>query len=67
MGDTCRFRILIWLLLVLPLATYGESITVGDIEIAPEDFSATLSAEKRVAKCLSCHGNRAGGDIDEYR
>ena len=23
-----------------------------------------MSAEKRVAKCLSCHGNRAGGDID---
>ena len=37
---------------------------MGDIEISPDDFSATLSPEKRVAKCLSCHGNRAGGDID---
>ena len=47
-----------------PLITHGENIRVGDIEISPDDFSATLSPEKRVAKCLSCHGNRAGGDID---
>jgi hypothetical protein len=37
---------------------------VGDIEIHPEDFSAKLGSEKRIAKCLSCHGNHAGGDID---
>ena len=37
---------------------------MGDIEISPEAFSATLSPEKRVAKCLSCHGSQAGGDID---
>ena len=47
-----------------PLITHGENIRVGDIEISPDDFSATLSPEKRVAKCLSCHGNQAGGDID---
>jgi cytochrome c553 len=47
-----------------PLITHGDNIRVGDIEISPNDFSATLSPEKRVAKCLSCHGNRAGGDID---
>ncbi len=37
---------------------------VGDIEISPEDFSAKLGMEKRIAKCILCHGNRAGGDID---
>jgi cytochrome c553 len=47
-----------------PLITHGENIRVGDIEISPDDFSKTLSPEKRVAKCLSCHGNLAGGDID---
>ena len=47
-----------------PLITHGENIRVGDIEISPDDFSATLSPKKRVAKCLSCHGNLAGGDID---
>jgi cytochrome c553 len=47
-----------------PLITHGENIRVGDIKISPDDFSATLSPEKRVAKCLSCHGNWAGGDID---
>ena len=47
-----------------PLITHGENIRVGDIEISPDDFSATLSPEKRVAKCISCHGNQAGGDID---
>ena len=47
-----------------PLVACAESTRVGDIEISPDDFSATLSPEKRVAKCLSCHGNLAGGDID---
>jgi len=47
-----------------PLITHGENIRVGDIEISPDDFSARLSPENRVAKCLSCHGNQAGGDID---
>ncbi len=37
---------------------------MGDVEISPDDFSAKLSQEKRVAKCLSCHGNLAGGDIN---
>ena len=41
-----------------------ESIMVGDIEINPEAFSAKLSPEKRIAKCLLCHGDQAGGDID---
>ena len=52
------------LLAGLPLVAYCESIRVGDIEISPEDFSATLASEKRIAKCLSCHGSNAGGDID---
>jgi len=37
---------------------------VGDIEINPQDFSAKLGPEQRIAKCLSCHGHQAGGDID---
>ena len=47
-----------------PLIANSDNIRVGDVEISPDDFSATFSQEKRVAKCLSCHGNRAGGDID---
>ncbi len=47
-----------------PLIAHCESISVGDVEISPDDFSAKLSPEKRVTKCLSCHGVRAGGDID---
>jgi len=52
------------MLVAFPLIAHCESIRVGDVEISPDDFSATLSPEKRVAKCLSCHGNQAGGDID---
>ena len=37
---------------------------VGDIEINPQDFSAKLEPEQRIAKCLSCHGHQAGGDFD---
>ena len=37
---------------------------VGDIEIDPQDFSANLDPDQRIAKCLSCHGHQAGGDID---
>jgi cytochrome c553 len=37
---------------------------VGDIKIDPQDFSANLDSEQRIAKCLSCHGHRAGGDSD---
>ena len=44
--------------------THSESIMVGDIEINPQDFSANLDSEQRIAKCLSCHGHHAGGDID---
>ena len=47
-----------------PLAAHSESILVGDIEIDPQDFSANLDSEQRIAKCLSCHGHHAGGDID---
>jgi cytochrome c553 len=59
-----RTQIFFVLLTAFPLVTHSESIMVGDIEIDPDDFSAKLSSEKRIAKCLSCHGNHAGGDID---
>ena len=48
----------------LNLAAHSESIVVGDIKIDPLDFSASLSSEQRIAKCLACHGDYAGGDID---
>ena len=47
-----------------PVAAHSESVMVGDIEIHPQDFSANLDSEQRIAKCLSCHGHQAGGDID---
>ncbi len=50
--------------MTFPLLACSESIVVGDIEISPQDFSANLDAAQRIAKCLSCHGNHAGGDID---
>ena len=59
-----RARIFFVLLMGLPLATHSQSITVGDIEISLQDFSANLDSEQRVAKCLSCHGHHAGGDTD---
>jgi cytochrome c553 len=52
------------LLMTVPLVANCESIMVGDIEINPEDFSAKRGSEKRIAKCLLCHGDQAGGDID---
>jgi cytochrome c553 len=59
-----RARIFFVLLMAFPLAACSESIMVGDIEINPQDFSANLESKERIAKCLSCHGQHAGGDID---
>ena len=61
---TFRAQIFFVLLMGFPLAAHSESIMVGDIEINPQDFSANLDSEQRIAKCLSCHGQHAGGDID---
>ena len=59
-----RARIFFVLLMGFSQLTHSESIMVGDIEINPQDFSAKLDPEQRIAKCLSCHGHQAGGDID---
>lgn len=59
-----RARVFFLLLMGFSHLSYSESIMVGDIEIGPEDFSANLDPELRIAKCLSCHGHHAGGDID---
>jgi len=59
-----RVRISFVFLMGFPLAAHSESIMVGDIKIDPQDFSANLDSEQRIAKCLSCHGHHAGGDID---
>ena len=57
-----RARIFFVLLMCFSHVTHSESIMVGDIEINPQDFSANLDLEQRIAKCLSCHGHQAGGD-----
>ena len=62
--DSDPFLWLISALIAVSVPVFAEPVRVGDIEISPDDFSATLSPEKRVAKCLSCHGSQAGGDID---
>ena len=59
-----RIRLLFVLMMGFPVAAHSESVMVGDIEIHPQDFSANLDSEQRIAKCLSCHGHQAGGDID---
>ena len=59
-----RTRIFLMLITVFPTIAFCESVMVGDIEISPEDFSVKLGLEKRIAKCILCHGNHAGGDID---
>jgi cytochrome c553 len=52
------------LLIIPPVLGYSQSVMVGDVRIAPEDFSADLDPEKRIEKCTMCHGKYAGGDID---
>jgi len=59
-----RARVFFVLMVGFPLVAHSQSIMVGDIEISPQDFSANLDSERRIAKCLSCHGHHAGGDID---
>jgi cytochrome c553 len=66
-----RARIFFVLLMVFPLAAHSESIMVGDIEINPQDFSAKLDSEQRIARqgisqrgvpaCVTCHGLLGGG------
>ena len=62
--STYPHRMLALLLLALPIIAGAESIQVGDIEIDPDEFSATRDPGQRIAACLSCHGQRAGGDRD---
>jgi len=59
-----RALLVLTLFLGFPGIVHSEAIRVGDIEISPSDFSAEREPEKRIAKCLACHGNRGGGDID---
>jgi hypothetical protein len=44
-----RVRVFLVLLVVFPLAVYSQSIMVGDIEINPQDFSASLDKESLIA------------------
>jgi len=59
-----RARILFLLLIGCPLVGQPQSILIGDIKISPQDFAAVQKPEQRIAKCLACHGDQAGGDID---
>ncbi len=43
---------------------HSQPLMVGDISIDPKDFAAHQAPAMRIAKCLACHGERAGGDID---
>ena len=63
-GFSFRPTIFLVPFILFPLLVHAESIKVGDVEINPGDFSANLDSEQRIVKCLSCHGNQAGGDID---
>ncbi|MDJ0607553.1 MAG: c-type cytochrome [Kiloniellales bacterium] len=61
--------VLIWTtclvaLFLFPPNGQAETVKVGDIEIDPQDFSSQQDPQARVAKCLACHGEHAGGDID---
>ncbi len=64
-GFTPRlWTICLVLLFLFPPQGYAESVTVGDVQIDPQDFSPQQDPQTRVAKCLACHGEHAGGDID---
>ena len=49
---------------VFPPCALAETVTVGDIEIDPRDFAPDQDPQTRLAPCLACHGEHAGGDID---
>ena len=37
---------------------------VGDIRVDPKDFAPDRDPQTRIAACLACHGEHAGGDSD---
>ncbi len=45
-------------------ALRAEPVKVGDVTIDPSDFAPDRDPETRLAPCLACHGDRAGGDLD---
>ncbi len=57
----CMF--LLFLVLVPPYV-HSQAVMVGDIKIAPQDFSSDQDPKTRIATCLLCHGKHAGGDRD---
>ena len=42
----------------------AQTVTVGDLQIDPTDFSPQQDTQTRIATCLECHGPNAGGDAD---
>lgn len=57
-----RAQFLCLLLTVFPLVCHPEVILVGDIEIDPEDFSAEVDPEKRIAPRLQERHSPAQGN-----
>jgi len=49
---------------LFPAHGRSQPVTVGDVTVEARDFSADQSPDTRIAKCLVCHGQQAGGDID---
>lgn len=59
LGMTCLV-----LSLLVCSAAQAQTVKVGDIEIDPQDFAPDKDPQTRLAPCLACHGENAGGDID---
>jgi cytochrome c553 len=50
--------------MLFPAHGRSQAVTVGDVTVEARDFAPDQTADKRIAKCLVCHGAQAGGDID---
>ena len=62
---TLRLRTIgLILLLLFASSVHSQAVMVGDIRIDPQDFSPHQDRKTRIASCLLCHGEHAGGDID---
>lgn len=62
---TLRLRAICPILLFLfTPSVHSQAVMVGDIRVDPQDFSTHQDPETRIAPCVLCHGEHAGGDID---
>ena len=67
-GSDIRVSDLWSLCIVMFMLLLGQGcsrpVTVGDVTVEARDFAPDQTPDKRIAKCLLCHGAQAGGDID---